>query len=183
VAHRTVRCARPGHTSVIPCSFVEPNSWSFYWLSVNLWHLYNLYTRAKLVSPIICVGQFNHQNHLGNRCKPNSLSPCLIHNNSRLGWNMTHRSYFKYNLNTATLASQLLLLSIVLLIWLNSPRRLISTYETKNTYKKSKVCNLCDNYSCMIKITKVDFHKSIMPIVQRQIDLKQNPSSNMSNDY
>jgi hypothetical protein len=32
-------------------------------------------TRAKLVSPIICVGQFNHQNQLGNRCKPNSLSP------------------------------------------------------------------------------------------------------------
>jgi hypothetical protein len=54
--------------------FVEPNSWSFYWLSVNLWHLYNLCTRAKLVSPIVCVGQFNHQNHLGNRCKPNSLS-------------------------------------------------------------------------------------------------------------
>ena len=24
----------------------EPNIWSFYWLSVNLWHLYNLYTRA-----------------------------------------------------------------------------------------------------------------------------------------
>jgi hypothetical protein len=45
--------------------FVEPNTWSFYWLSVNLWHLYNLYTRAKLVSPIICVGQFNHQNQLG----------------------------------------------------------------------------------------------------------------------
>jgi hypothetical protein len=55
---------------------VEPNSWSFYWLSVNLWHLYNLYTRSKLVSPIICVGQFNHQNQLGNRCKPNSLSGC-----------------------------------------------------------------------------------------------------------
>jgi hypothetical protein len=54
--------------------FVEPNSWSFYWLSVILWHLYNLYTRAKLVSPIICVGQFNHQNQLGTRCKPNSLS-------------------------------------------------------------------------------------------------------------
>jgi hypothetical protein len=30
---------------------------------------------GKLVSPIICVGQFNHQNQLGNRCKPNSLSP------------------------------------------------------------------------------------------------------------
>jgi hypothetical protein len=28
------------------CSFIEPNTWSFYWLSVNLWHLYNLYTRA-----------------------------------------------------------------------------------------------------------------------------------------
>jgi hypothetical protein len=28
------------------CSFVEPNTLSFYWLSVNLWHLYNLYTRA-----------------------------------------------------------------------------------------------------------------------------------------
>jgi hypothetical protein len=27
-------------------SFVEPNIWSFYWLSVNLLHLYNLYTRA-----------------------------------------------------------------------------------------------------------------------------------------
>jgi hypothetical protein len=26
--------------------FVEPISWSFYWLSVNLWHLYNLYTRV-----------------------------------------------------------------------------------------------------------------------------------------
>jgi hypothetical protein len=26
--------------------FVEPNSWSFYWLNVNLCHLYNLYTRA-----------------------------------------------------------------------------------------------------------------------------------------
>jgi hypothetical protein len=28
----------------------------------------------KLVSPKICVGQFNHQNYLGTRCKPNSLS-------------------------------------------------------------------------------------------------------------
>jgi hypothetical protein len=25
---------------------VEPISWSFYWLSVNLWYLYNLCTRA-----------------------------------------------------------------------------------------------------------------------------------------
>jgi hypothetical protein len=29
---------------------------------------------SKLVSQVICVRQFNHQNHLGNRCKPNSLS-------------------------------------------------------------------------------------------------------------
>jgi hypothetical protein len=28
------------------CSFIEPNSCSFHWLSVNLWYLYNLYTRA-----------------------------------------------------------------------------------------------------------------------------------------
>jgi hypothetical protein len=27
-------------------SLFEPISWSFYWLSVNLCHLYNLYTRA-----------------------------------------------------------------------------------------------------------------------------------------
>jgi hypothetical protein len=27
-------------------SLVESNIWSFYWLSVNLFHLYNLYTRA-----------------------------------------------------------------------------------------------------------------------------------------
>jgi hypothetical protein len=56
------------------CSFVESKTWSFYWLSVNLLHLYNLYTTANLVSPKICVGQFNHQNYLGTRCKPNSLS-------------------------------------------------------------------------------------------------------------
>jgi hypothetical protein len=28
------------------CSFVELNTWSFYWLSVNLLHLHNLYTRT-----------------------------------------------------------------------------------------------------------------------------------------
>jgi hypothetical protein len=32
---------------------------------------------GKLVSPIICVGQFNHQNYLGTRCKPNSLSDII----------------------------------------------------------------------------------------------------------
>jgi hypothetical protein len=29
---------------------------------------------GKLVNPKICVGQFNHQNYIGTRCKPNSLS-------------------------------------------------------------------------------------------------------------
>jgi hypothetical protein len=29
---------------------------------------------GKQVSPKICVGQFNHQNYIGTRCKPNSLS-------------------------------------------------------------------------------------------------------------
>jgi transposase InsO family protein len=33
----------------------------------------------KLVSPLICVGQFNHQNQLGKRCKPNSLSLTNVH--------------------------------------------------------------------------------------------------------
>jgi hypothetical protein len=33
---------------------------------------------SKLVSPIICVGQFNYQNQLGKRCKPNSLSISLF---------------------------------------------------------------------------------------------------------
>jgi hypothetical protein len=46
VAHRTVRCARPEVPSVVPCSFVWTQYLVFYWLSVNLWHLYNLCTRA-----------------------------------------------------------------------------------------------------------------------------------------
>jgi hypothetical protein len=76
LGHRTLSGALDqGSLRLSLALLVEPISWSFYWLSVNLWHLYNLYTRAKLVSPIICVGQFNHQNQLENRCKPNSLSP------------------------------------------------------------------------------------------------------------
>jgi hypothetical protein len=55
-------------------SIVESKTWSFYWLSVNLLHLCNPYTWANLVSPNVCVGQFNHQNYIGTRCKPNSLS-------------------------------------------------------------------------------------------------------------
>jgi hypothetical protein len=33
---------------------------------------------GKLVSPKICVGQFNHQNYIGTRCKPNSLSAAIV---------------------------------------------------------------------------------------------------------
>jgi hypothetical protein len=33
---------------------------------------------GKLVSPKICVGQFNHQNNIGTRCKPNSLSQPIL---------------------------------------------------------------------------------------------------------
>jgi hypothetical protein len=36
--------------------FVEPNSWSFYWLSVNLWHLYKLYTRANELVQLFVLG-------------------------------------------------------------------------------------------------------------------------------
>jgi hypothetical protein len=47
VAHRTLSGV-PNQRSLrlLLCSFVEPNIWSFCWLSVNLLHLYNLYTRA-----------------------------------------------------------------------------------------------------------------------------------------
>jgi hypothetical protein len=70
-----VRCPQTrGAFGCLFAPFVESKTWSFYWLSVNLLHLYNLYTWANLVSPIICVGLFNHQNYLGTRCKPNSLS-------------------------------------------------------------------------------------------------------------
>jgi hypothetical protein len=42
VVHRTVRCARPGCLRLSLAPFVEPFTWSFYWLIVNLWYLYNL---------------------------------------------------------------------------------------------------------------------------------------------
>jgi hypothetical protein len=34
----------------------EPNTWSFYWLSVNLLHLYNLYTRANWLVHLFVLG-------------------------------------------------------------------------------------------------------------------------------
>jgi hypothetical protein len=54
VVHRTLSGGAPdspvrqtrAHFGYPFALFVEPHTWSFYWLSVNLWHLYNLYTRA-----------------------------------------------------------------------------------------------------------------------------------------
>jgi hypothetical protein len=37
-------------------SLFEPNTWSYYWLSVNLWHLYNLYTRANKLVQLFVLG-------------------------------------------------------------------------------------------------------------------------------
>jgi hypothetical protein len=39
VAHRTVRCARPGLPSVVFCSFYLNPSWTFYWFVLNIWYL------------------------------------------------------------------------------------------------------------------------------------------------
>jgi hypothetical protein len=54
---------------------------SFWTLSLNFVLVYceplapvELIISSKLVSPIVCVVQFNHQNHLGKRCKPIFLS-------------------------------------------------------------------------------------------------------------
>jgi hypothetical protein len=50
VVHRTLSGGTPDspvrqtreHFGYPLLLFVEPFSWSFYWLFVNLWHLYNL---------------------------------------------------------------------------------------------------------------------------------------------
>jgi hypothetical protein len=72
VAHRTVRCARP--PLVVPCSLCLNPFLVFLLTYCEPLPPVELMDLSKLVSPIICVGQFNHQNQLGNRCKPNSLS-------------------------------------------------------------------------------------------------------------
>ena len=71
---------RPEGLRLLLCFMVESKTRSFYWLSVNLLHLYNLCTRANKLVHLICVGQFNHQNHWGTRCRPISLSisPFLV---------------------------------------------------------------------------------------------------------
>jgi hypothetical protein len=65
VAHRIVRCARPGLPSVVFCSFYLNPFFDFVLVCVEPLAPVELIIQIKLVSPIICVGQFNHQNHLG----------------------------------------------------------------------------------------------------------------------
>jgi hypothetical protein len=38
------------------CSFIESKTWSFYWLSVNLLHLCNLYTWANKLVQLFVLG-------------------------------------------------------------------------------------------------------------------------------
>jgi hypothetical protein len=65
VAHRTVRCARPGHTLVVFCSLCLNPFLVFLLVCCEPLAPVKLIIYSKLVSPIICVGQFNHQNQLG----------------------------------------------------------------------------------------------------------------------
>jgi hypothetical protein len=54
LVHRTLSGGAPDspvrqtreHFSYPFALLLNPKTWSFYWLSVNLWHLYSLYTRA-----------------------------------------------------------------------------------------------------------------------------------------
>jgi hypothetical protein len=65
LVHRTVRCARPGHTSADFCSqYLNPFP-VFLLVCYEPLAPVELIIYSKLVSPIICVGQFNHQNQLG----------------------------------------------------------------------------------------------------------------------
>jgi hypothetical protein len=61
----TVRCARPGQPSVVFCSFYLNPFLDFLLVCVEPLAPVELIIKSKLVSPTICVGQFNHQNHLG----------------------------------------------------------------------------------------------------------------------
>jgi hypothetical protein len=89
VAHRTVRCARPGQPSVVFCSFYLNPFLDFLLVCVEPLAPIELIILSKLVSPIICVGQFNHQNYLGKRFDPISLSkasdPCTYRPDLRVG--------------------------------------------------------------------------------------------------
>jgi hypothetical protein len=65
VVHRTVRCARPGQPLVSFAPFFLNPNLIFLLVCVEPLAPVECIFYSKLVSPIICVGQFNHQNHLG----------------------------------------------------------------------------------------------------------------------
>jgi hypothetical protein len=65
LVHRTVWCARPGHTLVVFCSLCLNPFLVFLLVCCEPLAPVKLIISSKLVSPIICVGQFNHQNQLG----------------------------------------------------------------------------------------------------------------------
>jgi hypothetical protein len=65
VAHRTVRCARPRQPSVFFAPLIWTLSFNFVLVCCEPLAPVKLIIYSKLVSPIIRVGQFNHQNHLG----------------------------------------------------------------------------------------------------------------------
>jgi hypothetical protein len=65
VAHRIVRCVRPGQPSVGFVPFYLNPFLDFLLVCVEPLASVEIIIYSKLVSPIICVGQFNHQNHLG----------------------------------------------------------------------------------------------------------------------
>jgi hypothetical protein len=61
----TVWCARPGHTLVVFCSLCLNPFLVFLLVYCEPLAPVKLINYSKLVSSIICVGQFNHQNQLG----------------------------------------------------------------------------------------------------------------------
>jgi hypothetical protein len=65
MAHRTVRCARPGHTSADFSSLYLNHFSVFLLVCCEPLAPVELIIWSKLVSPMICVGQFIHQNQLG----------------------------------------------------------------------------------------------------------------------
>ena len=61
----TVRCARPGSTSVSFAPFLLNSNLFFLLVCFEPLAPVECIILNKLVSPLICVGQFNHQNQLG----------------------------------------------------------------------------------------------------------------------
>jgi hypothetical protein len=72
--HRTVRCIRPGHTSVSFAPFFLNPNLIFYWFVLNLYAPVEYIIYSKLVSLIICVGHSTTKIIYRKRLNPISLS-------------------------------------------------------------------------------------------------------------